>query len=178
MTDYLRRFALEQTRRANIAIGLVLILLGIWFLAFQLFPEIRAWLGIQATWPLLIVAVGIVFLVGAIAGNAAGLLVPACIFAGIGVLLYWQNMTGNWESWAYAWTLIPGFVGIGLLLMGLMERRRSKLAAATWLILFSLILFGIFGTFLGGQNILQPYWPVLLIALGVVLLSRSIWRAR
>jgi hypothetical protein len=23
-------------------------------------------------------------------------------------------MTNNWESWAYAWTLIPGFAGIGI----------------------------------------------------------------
>ena len=36
-----------------------------------------------------------------------GMLVPACIVGGIGGMLYWQNLTGDWASWSYSWSLIP-----------------------------------------------------------------------
>jgi hypothetical protein len=41
--------------------------------------------------------------------------VAACIIGGIGGILYWQSYTGDWASWAYVWTLIPGFSGIGII---------------------------------------------------------------
>ncbi len=52
-----------------------------------------------------------------------GMIVPAAIVAGVGGLLYWQNATGNWASWAYSWALIPGFSRVGTLLSSLLERR-------------------------------------------------------
>jgi hypothetical protein len=105
--------------------------------------------------------------------------VPACIVGGIGGLLYWQNATGNWESWAYAWTLIPGFVGVGIVLSGLLGGdTQQSVRGGAWLILISLVLFTIFGSFLGGLGLLGPYWPVLLIALGLLVLVRSFFRAR
>jgi hypothetical protein len=39
---------------------------------------------------------------------------PGSILAGIGGIFYYQNLTNDWESWAYIWALIPGFVGIGV----------------------------------------------------------------
>ena len=166
-------------RRANIAFGLILVLLGAWFLAVQMVPGLQAWFGVQAAWPLIIVGVGVVFLLFAILGGVPGLAIPASIIGGIGALLYWQNATGNWQSWAYAWTLIPGFVGIGLILMGLLgENTRDSFSGGAWLIMISLILFAVFGSFLGGLNLFGSYWPVLLIALGVLLLVRSFLRYR
>ena len=105
--------------------------------------------------------------------------IPACIEGGIGGLLYWQNATGHWESWAYAWTLIPGFVGLGIMLTGLAQgRARRPLLGGAWLIVISALLFLIFASFLGGPNLLGPYWPVLLILAGLLSLGRNLLRSR
>jgi high-affinity Fe2+/Pb2+ permease len=105
--------------------------------------------------------------------------VPAAIVTGIGLLLYWQNATGNWESWAYVWALIPGFAGVGVLFAGLLgETPRQSLRDGVNLIIISLIMFVIAAAFLGGPNLLGPYWPVLIILFGVWLLIRPLWRAQ
>jgi hypothetical protein len=166
-------------RRPNVAVGLILILLGAWFLAVELVPGLQPWLGLQAAWPLVIIGIGLLFLLFAIFARVPGLAVPGCIVGGIGGLLYWQNATRNWESWAYPWTLIPGFVGLGIILMALLGREtRGAFTGGAWLILISLVAFGIFGSAFGGLTILGSFWPVLLIALGLVLLVRSFIRYR
>ena len=92
---------------------------GLLFLAGQLFPGMFGRIG-PFTWPVIVVGVGVfLFVLGLITGNP-GMSVPACVVGGIGLLLYWQNATGNFASWAYAWTLIPGFVGVGVILEGLL----------------------------------------------------------
>jgi hypothetical protein len=169
---------MDRNRRSSIAIGAVLILLGLFFLIVQAVPGLRFWM-IEASWPLIIVGVGVLLLVIGLLANVPGMAVPACIVGGIGLLLYWQNATGYWESWAYAWALIPGFVGVGIILTGLLEGKpRSALEAGAWLIVISLILFAIFGSFLGGPAILGKYWPVLLILLGLLSLGRNLFRPR
>lgn len=168
---------MEQARRTNIAFGVILLLLGVWFLVVQLVPGIQAALGLQFSWPLIVVGVGVAFLLFGILAGVPGFAIPACIIAGIGGILYWQNATENYASWAYAWTLIPGFVGIGIILMGLLgQATRRSIADGAWLVVISLVLFFVFGSFWGGLNILGPYWPVLLIVFGVWLLVRSMFR--
>jgi hypothetical protein len=101
------------------------------------------------------------------------------IMCGIGGLLYWQNATGNWDSWAYAWTLIPGFVGVGVFLAELLEGKlTSAIQGGGWLILISLTMFVIFASFLGGPEWIGPYWPALLILVGVAMLVRTFFRSR
>jgi len=58
-------------------------------------------------------------------GGATGvpaLAVPATIISGIGAILYYQDTTGDWDSWTYVWALIPGFLGVGLLIAGVLAR--------------------------------------------------------
>ena len=91
-----------------------------------------------------------------------------CIVTGIGGILYVQNRTGAWASWAYVWALIPGFVGIGLLIAGTLGHKRRK----SWreggrLIVISAVLFLVFGAFFNGLGVIGQYWPVLLIGLGL-----------
>ena len=166
-------------RRSSLAFGLVLVLLGVWFLVVQFIPGLQDWFRLEMTWPLIIVGVAVLMLVFGILAGIPVMVMPASIVGGIGGLLYWQNATGNWESWAYAWTLIPGFAGVGTILMGLwgQETRRS-ITGGVWLIAISLVLFAVFGSFLGGPNLFSPYWPVLLIAFGVLLLIQSFFRLR
>ena len=162
---------MNSRRRSGLAGGLVLILLGAWFLIAQRVPGLQAWFS----WPWIIIGVGLLLLIVGLVTGVPGMAVPACIVGGIGGILYWQNATGNWESWAYAWTLIPGFVGLGVVLSGLFggETRQSMRGGGS-LILISLALFVVFGSFFGGLGILGPYWPVLLILFGLLLLARPL----
>ncbi len=170
---------MAERRRPGLVAGLVLILLGLWFLAVQLVPGVRQWAaGITLSWPLIVIAVGVALLLMGLLTGAAGMAVPACIVGGIGGLLYWQNATGNWGSWSYAWALIPGFVGVGTLLMGAWERNAAHVRDGLQTILVSLVLFAIFGSFFGGGRLFGPYWPGLLILLGLWLLIRPRLRAR
>ncbi len=166
-------------QRSSIAFGVVLVLLGLWFLVVQTVPGMQQWFGAEDAWPLIIVGIAVAFLVFGIIGGIPGMSIPACVIGGIGLLLWWQNATGNWESWAYAWALIPGFVGVGVIINGLLGHdTRQSITGGAWLIVISAVLFLIFGSFLGGLNLLGPYWPVLVIAFGVLLLIQSFlgWR--
>jgi len=168
---------MDYGRRSSLAVGLVLILLGIWFLAVQFVPGLHDWFE----WPLLIVGIGILLLVIGILTGVPDMAVPACIVGGVGGLLYWQNATDQWETWSYAWTLIPGFVGVGILLSGLLGGKLGRgVREGSSLILTSLILFAIFGSLFGalGLGPLGRYWPVLLIALGLLMLVRALFRRR
>lgn len=72
------------------------------------------WLDANFIWPMWVIGAGaLVFLIGLITGNP-GMAIPASIVAGIGGILYYQETTGNFSSWSYMWTLIPGFVGNGV----------------------------------------------------------------
>ncbi len=160
-------------KRGSIIGGLILIAAGMLFLLLQINPEIAAGLNLELQWPLIIIGIGLLFIVGALLGTAS-LAVPGMIVGGVGALFYYQNLTGNWESWAYVWALIPGFVGLGLILMGLLDReQRSSIRGGITLIIISLVLFAIFGGFLGGFGILQQFWPVLLIVAGIMILLRG-----
>ncbi|HLF81114.1 MAG TPA: hypothetical protein VI410_05035 [Anaerolineales bacterium] len=170
---------MDRGNRSRLGTGIILVLLGLWFLAVRISPNLGKWAEGNLGWPVIVIGVGLAMLLMGIVTGGYGLAVPASIVAGIGGLLYWQNATGNWESWAYAWALIPGFVGIGVGLMGLLEGKRGEaLRSGGWLILISLVMFFVFGSFLGGGSLLGPYWPVLLIGLGALLLGQSILGSR
>ncbi len=169
---------MEHRTRTSIAGGALRILMGLFFLAYQVMPDRLNWLRMEMGWPVMVIAVGVFLLVFGLLVGAPGMAVPASIVGGIGLLLYWQNATGSWDSWAYVWTLIPGFVGIGTILTGLLGggRLRDALEGGFWLITISLVMFAIFGSFLGGLNLFGPYWPALLILMGLLILVRSFFR--
>jgi len=168
---------MRQKRRSGIAGGVVLIVLGGLALVAQIVPGWQAWIS----WPVIIMGVGLFLLLLGLLTGAPQMATPACIVGGIGGLLYWQNWTGNWDSWSYAWALIPGFVGLGVLVSGILEgKARKGLRDGGQLILISLVMFVIFGTFFGALGLggLGQYWPVLLIALGALGLIRAFFRPR
>lgn len=170
---------MNTQQRSQLAIGLLLLIIGGWFLAVQVYPELGQYLYIEMEWPLIIIGLGLVFWVLAAVASAPGLAVPGAILAGIGGLLYYQNQTGDWDSWAYVWTLIPGFVGVGVFLMNFFEGRFGQgLREGGGMIIFSLIMYGVFGAFLGGPPILSTYWPALLIIVGVWMVFRGLLRPR
>lgn len=168
---------MDRQRRGSIAFALILILVGAWLMAVQFVPALQFFTLTERSWPLIIVAFGVAWAVVALVTWLPGFLAPASIFIGIGGLLYYQNATGDWASWAYAWTLIPGFVGVGVFFAELMQGRfRSAIVGGGWLVIISGTMFLIFASFLGGPNWLGPYWPLLIILLGVISLVQAFFR--
>lgn len=162
--------------RTNLAAGIVLILVGSWFLAMQIFPNLGVWFSSTFDWPFVIIGVGIFLLLFGLIIGAPGMAVPASIVTGIGSILAYQNATGYWESWAFVWTLIPGFVGIGVMISALLGEGGSKeFRSGLNLLFISIIMFLIFSSIMGA-NPLGAWWPVLLILFGLWLLIQPLFR--
>lgn len=166
---------MDNRRRSNVAAGVLLILFGAIFLAARLAPDLFAWLQPEQNWPLIIIGAGLLLLILGLVIGEPGMLVPAAIVGGIGGLLYWQSVTGRWETWAYAWTLIPGFVGVGVFFSRLIEGRpRQAFTEGGQAILVSMVLFAIFGSFLGRGDFPNVLLPALLIGAGLLVMINTL----
>lgn len=165
--------------RTQLALGLILVLVGAWFIAVRQVPALREWVDVTMTWPLNIVAIGgLILLIGLLVG-APGMAVPAAIVAGIGGILYYQQLTERWDSWSYMWTLIPGFVGVGTFISALLGGGRRNYREGLNLIFVSAVMFLIFGTIFGGLTFLTTDWAaILLILLGVWIILRGYFKGR
>jgi hypothetical protein len=170
---------MNKSQRASLTFGVILVVLGAVFVAANLVPSFRAILNQVNTWPMIIEAVAAGLLILGLMIGVPDMAVPAVIVAGIGGILWWQNATGNWGSWAYMWALIPGFSGVGMLLakvLGGNERYNAGSALST--IGTSLVLFVIFGAFFGGFSWMGPYWPLMLVAAGLLIGVKTLIRNR
>ena len=122
-------------------------------------------------WPLIILLPGVPFLYYALTGGkaTAPLIFPGLSIAGLGALLFYQNATGHWESWAYAWALFPVVAGVGLQFMGSRFGEQALVGAGAITMTVGLWLFAILGLsfelliFGGGVSI----WAAALIGLVV-----------
>jgi hypothetical protein len=172
----------EPTRRnsAGYGGGLLLIVLGIFFLIGQFFE----WDRWSFAWPFFIIVPGALFLVAAFLGgqSSSGLAIPGSIITMVGLLLLYQEITQHYESWAYAWALIPTAVGVGIMVDGrlcndpLRVQRGRRLAAvgltllAAGFVFFELLLNigGWFDGMIGGTIV-----SFLLIGAGIYLFVRN-----
>ncbi len=171
---------MSRQGRTQLILGILLILLGAWFVAAQQVPALKPWANIQFEWPFYVIGAGALILVIGLLTGAPSMAIPACIVAGIGGILYYQNRFTDWESWSFLWTLIPGFVGVGSILTGLLgENTRRNLGHGINLLVVSAVMFLIFAAIFQRLNILGPYGPaVLLILLGLYVVGRGILRSR
>ncbi|MCC6299054.1 MAG: hypothetical protein IT314_07130 [Anaerolineales bacterium] len=164
--------------RSNLFLGVLLIAIGAWLVASRQIPSLQNFTENMtgATWT---IAAGALILVIGLLTGAPGMAVPASIVAGIGGILFYQDRVGDYSTWSYMWTLIPGFVGVGTILAGLLgENTRHNIAGGLRTIAFSAILFLIFGTFFGNLTFLGEYGvAIMLILLGLFILARGIWRS-
>ena len=168
---------MDRTKRSTLAIGILLVLVGAYFIVANLVPAFQDWVNITMSWPLIIIAVGAGLLVLGLLVGAPEMAIPAVIVGGIGGILYYQNLSGNWGSWSYMWTLIPGLSGLGMLLGKLLGARgENTVRSALDTIGTSLVMFVIFGAFFGAFKMMGDYWPLLLVAAGVLLGIRSLIR--
>jgi hypothetical protein len=164
-----------------LVLGIILILAGVWFFADQSFPSFSAFFDQYFKWPFTLVWIGaLILFIGLLSGNP-GTAVPAAIVAGIGGILYYNEAyaANGQAAWSYMWTLIPGFVGVGSIVAGLLgDNPRQNLKNGVNLLVISALLFLAFASILGGLNVLGDYGlPILLIVLGVWFLGRSLWNS-
>ncbi len=168
---------MDKGKRTSLVGGAILILVGAVLFAAQIMPDLMPDFWVIFSWPWIVIGIGLVlFVLGAALGEP-GMAVPATIVGGIGGILAYQWYTGDWQSWSYIWTLIPGFVGLGIILMSLLGGDASVKDGST-LVFISFIMMAIFGSFFGAVGMAGKYWPVLLILLGVVLMVRTFFNKK
>lgn len=170
---------MNKQGRSQLALGVILILVGGWFLLNQTMPSFRDFFEPYTQWPANMLFIGAGILIIGLVTGSPGMAVPAAIVAGIGGIFYYQEMTDSYDSWSYMWALIPGFIGVGTVLAGLLgDNTANNLKRGLNLMVVSAVLFLVFAAFLGGWNILGNFGPaVLLILLGLWVLGSGLYRS-
>jgi len=160
-------------KRKSIIGGIILIAVGVFILLAQAIPGFASFLDISLHWPFIFVAIGGLFLISAFLGSAE-LAIPGSIITGLGLIFYYQNISGNWASWAYVWALIPGFVGLGMIITGLLDKTKAnEMKEGKRLFLISCALFLVFAFFFNFSSTVGQFWPVLLIIAGLWILFKN-----
>ena len=170
----------SQRNVGSLVGGALLIIFGALALVGQLFRNLDFW---GTFWPFIIIGFGLLFFVGMFAGgrSVSGLAIPGSIITIIGLMLFYQNISGHWESWSYGWTVILMSVGVGIYIMGMWGQNSSQRAAGLGVLRIGVILFIVFGAFFeliftAGRpfGLRSVIFPVGLILLGAYLiLSRT-----
>ncbi len=167
---------MNTMNRGSIVGAIVLIGMGVLFLVFNLLG-----VTLTQTWPIIFFGIGAVFFLPALIwpslrSGLASLYIPGVIMVGLGCIFLYDTLTNDWASWAYAWILITGSVGLGLALAGWIgEWGREVISVGWWMFVISLVVFSIFATIFGGSA-LKAAGPVVLILFGIWLLFRAVRR--
>ncbi|MFZ5878669.1 MAG: hypothetical protein ACOY0R_04815, partial [Chloroflexota bacterium] len=94
-----------------------------------------------------------------------------------GLFYYFENI-GSYSDW-FMWFLIPGFVGVGSILAGLLgDNTRRNLRSGLNSIVISAVLVLVFSSLFGNLPLLGQYGPaILLILLGLWVLGSGLFRS-
>jgi hypothetical protein len=167
-------------RPGNVLLGGLLVFLGVIFLLGEI---LNIHIG-EFLWPFFIIGPGVaLFLLSLAVDNepGRGLASVGGLVTMVGLILFYQNVTGHWASWAYAWALVaPTSIGLGMFAYGLLKGKAeirkegwdiTKVGLAIFVVgaIFFELIIGVSGFGLGRFG-----WPVVLIVLGVFLLFRNL----
>ncbi len=122
------------------------------------------------------------FLAAALYMRVAGLIVPGIIVGANGLLFQFCVVTGLWDVWSVMWTIEPLSVGVALLLLGGLKKRRGTMLAG--LILCAVSGVGLVGTtaIVSMTTLFAGWWlfklvgPALLVLTGVLVLVFGLTR--
>jgi hypothetical protein len=166
---------MDRTNRATVVMGAFLIGIGVIFLLLNLVPGIQ----LGKTWPIIFFILAACFFLPAMLWqNArrglAGLFIPGSIMLVLGLIFVYDVLTDDWASWAYAWLLITGGVGLGLTLGATVgEWGHGANQTGIWMMAVSAGLFAFFATIFGRNDVIKTVGPALIILAGVLILLRS-----
>jgi hypothetical protein len=176
--------AAEPSTSSAIGLGVALLIIGALLFVGQLLG-----IGIDDVgWPAIVIGIGVVILVlGLFVNREEGMVIGGTVVTTVGLVLLYQDQTGRWETWAYAWALVgPAASGLGMLLWGMRSAQTDEIRNGKWALLTGLGLFvvgflffeGVIG--IGGEPLGLPEWllPVVVIGIGVVILARGIFERR
>jgi hypothetical protein len=94
-------------------------------------------------------------------------------------MLYYQNVNSAWSNWAYSWTLILVFIGIGIIMSRAIQGNLSAgIREGGRLIVIGLILFAIFGSFLGLGLGISFVLAIVLIGIGIWMVARVFFKGK
>ena len=164
---------MENTNRSTVILGTFLIAVGVIYLLLNLIPGVES----GRTWPVIFFFLAAAFFLPSFVWpqakkGLAGLFIPGSIMLVLGLIFTYDVFTGDWGSWAYAWLLIPGGVGLGLLLGSAAGNWGSgSFQTGLWMLGVDLGLFALFATIFGNQ-LLRIAGPALIIVAGAVILLR------
>jgi len=173
----------DPAQRASIGLGILLLILGGVAFATQVLQVTISF----GSWPLYVIVPGLILLVVGLAIGqepGLGLAIAGSIVTTTGLVLLYQDATGQWASWTYAWALVaPGSVGVGMLLSGIVSGRQDWIANGARVFATGIVLFLVFLVFfegvigISGERLAilsDGVVPVLFIVLGIVLVARSL----
>ena len=124
------------------------------------------------SWALIVAGLGAMLLLSAVLAGVPGLAIPGTILSVLGAILYGQNATGLWESWSYLWPLVPGSVGLGLVLANALGLGGRAVRRTGWsLIGWHLVVAMTFALFFAADGRLIRFWPLTLVLAGLAVLS-------
>jgi hypothetical protein len=141
--------------------------------------DLGGWLN-GSGWTLFIIVPGVILLAAGLLLRrpVAGLTIAGTIVTAVGALLLYQDRTGHYESWSYAWALIaPGAVGLGLVLHGLRANDHAQLTVGARMLAIAAAIFVVgawyFETVFRTGRVpfdLGDSWPIVLVILGAIVL--------
>jgi hypothetical protein len=170
-----------QRDRGGLVAGAVVIVIGLFLLLGQFVPDLGRWI---------VLLIGALFLLGFVIRREYGLLIPGCIISGVGVGVVLEGVVD--EPWSGVVTLLSiagGFGAIWVITTGLRLGERDWLrgsgreaAKASW---WPLIPAGILTLIAlvvlaeeGFDSEVLRWWPVLIIAAGLLILLVDVSRRR
>ena len=150
-------------------VGFALIGLGLFFLLrnFAIVPSLPVWL--LAWWPALLAGIGLILVVRALRQSDRDGLVPGVILIiyGAFLLLVPLRVIRAADIGRY-WGVFPGAIGVALLTRAAVTRRNHS-ALMPGIVL---VVVGALGLFENFWKDAWRFWPVILIVLGVLIISR------
>ncbi len=127
---------------SRVLLAVALIGLGLILLILRYF----GWV-VGALWPLFVIAPGVVLIALAVAFDwqSRYLAAAGAVVTGIGLMLAIQNATGYYQSWAYAWALLPACAGVAIWALGVRADDPSARASGLGLMQWGGVVFIVLG---------------------------------
>ncbi|MCM3715077.1 DUF5668 domain-containing protein [Alkalihalobacillus oceani] len=155
-------------KQGRIFPGFLLIGIGCYFLLQQLSFPFAAQL---LSWPSILIVIGIAFLAQGYWGRESSMVFPGSLLTGLGVHFHGLQFIASWPD---HWGMYPFIISLAFFL-SFQKTKRDGLIPAIILLIIAIISFTSLNPFawlLHTFAFLGGIWPLILIALGIILLIK------